>query len=154
MNNELYLIHREDYISHIDDKVRLYSMLKQINHMIARLPNNRGNKELSNIAACFDKISEEMFRSWGIPKTYLVFGCEADLSDLMENELIAPEDAGYIEADQYYDDCCCGDCDCCCCDDEDAEDEDVYEFAANMAIFAAAIHDIFGDGVSIHISVE
>ena len=96
MNNELYLIHREDYIRHIDDKVRLYSMLKQINHMIARLPNNRGNKELSNIAACFDKISEEMFRSWGIPKTYLVFGCKADLSDLMENELIAPEDAGYI----------------------------------------------------------
>ena len=76
------------------------------------------------------------------------------LSDLMENELIAPEDAGYIEADQYYDDCCCGDCDCCCCDDEDAEDEDVDEFAANMAMFAAAIHDIFGDGVSIHISVE
>lgn len=94
-----------------------------------------------------------MFHSWGIPKTYLVFGCEADLSDLMENELIAPEDAGYIETDQYYDDCCCGDCDCYCCNDEDGND-DVDEFAANMAMLATAIHDIFGDGVSIRISVE
>ena len=149
MNNELYLIHREDYISHIDDKVRLYSMLKQINHMIARLPNNRGNKELSNIAACFDKISEEMFRSWGIPKSYLVFGHEAALSKLMENELIAPEDAGYVCDDEDDEDECDG-CECCA----DEGEEEVDTFAEDMATLASVLHNIFGDSVSIQISVE
>ena len=149
MNNELYLIHREDYISHIDDKVRLYSMLKQINHMIARLPNNRGNKELSNIAACFDKISEEMFRSWGIPKSYLVFGHEAALSKLIENELIAPEDAGYVCDDEDDEDECDG-CECCA----DEGEEEVDTFAEDMATLASVLHNIFGDSVSIQISVD
>ena len=61
LSNELYLIHREDYVGHIDDKVRLYSMLKQINHMISRLPSNRGNKELTDMAVC-DMIEEFEFK--------------------------------------------------------------------------------------------
>ena len=149
MKNELYLIHHEDYVSHIDDKVRLYSMLKQINHMISRLPSNRGNKELTDMAVCFDIISEEMFRSWGIPKSYLVFGHEAALSKLMENELIAPEDAGYVCDDEDDEDECDG-CECCADDDED----EVDTFAEGMATLASVLHNIFGDSVSIQISME
>ena len=70
MSNEMYLIHGDDYLSHIEDKVHLYSMLKQLNHQIARLPSNHGCKELSMLAAQYDAIAEEMFRSWGIPKSY------------------------------------------------------------------------------------
>ena len=149
MKNELYLIHHEDYVSHIDDKVRLYSMLKQINHMISRLPSNRGNKELTDMAVCFDIISEEMFRSWGIPKSYLVFGHEAALSKLMENELIAPEDAGYVCDDEDDEDECDG-CECCA----DEGEEEVDTFAEDMATLASVLHNIFGDSVSIQISVE
>ena len=153
MSNELYLIHREDYVGHIDDKVRLYSMLKQINHMISRLPSNRGNKELTDLAVCFDIISDEMFRSWGIPKSYLVFGHEAALSNLMENELIAPEDAGYV-CDDDDDENECDGCECCseCCTEDDEDEADT--FAEDMATLASALHNIFGDNVSIHISVE
>lgn len=151
MSNELYLIHYEDYIRHIDDKVRLYSMLKQINHMIARLPNNRGSKELSNIAACFDKVSEEMFRSWGIPKTYLVFGCEADLAELMENELIAPEDAGFTDESQCYGENCYGICECC---PSNGESDNIEEFAEAMTTLVSVLQSVFGDSVSVHISVE
>ena len=149
MSNELYLIHREDYVGHIDDKVRLYSMLKQINHMISRLPSNRGNKELTDMAVCFDIISEEMFRSWGIPKSYLVFGNEAALSKLMENELIAPEDAGYVCDDEDDEDECDG-CECCA----DEGEEEVDTFAEDMATLASVLHNNFGDGVSIQISVD
>ena len=149
MKNELYLIHHEDYVSHIDDKVRLYSMLKQINHMISRLPSNRGNKELTDMAVCFDIISEEMFRSWGIPKSYLVFGHEAALSKLMENELIAPEDAGYVCDDEDDEDECDG-CECCA----DEGEEEVDTFAEDMATLASVLHNIFGDSVSIQISVD
>lgn len=151
MSNELYLIHLEDYVGHIDDKVRLYSMLKQINHMISRLPSNRGNKELTDMAVCFDIISDEMFRGWGIPKSYLVFGHEAALSKLMENELIAPEDAGYVCDDEDEDDEDeCDGCECCAGDDDD----EVDAFAEDMATLASVLHNIFGDSVSIQISVE
>ena len=149
MSNEMYLIHGEDYLSHINDKVHLYSMLKQLNHMIARLPNNRGSKELSMLAAQYDEIAEELFRSWGIPKTYLVFRNNEDLAELMENELIAPEDAGFM-------DCAC---DCSCCEEEadtgncDATDED-DEFTDMVASLATALHSIFGNNVAVHIIVE
>ena len=149
MSNEMYLIHGEDYLGHINDKVHLYSMLKQLNHMIARLPNNRGRKELSMLAARYDEIAEEMFRSWGIPKTYLVFRNNEDLAELMENELIAPEDAGFVDCN----------CECSCCEEEadtgncDAADED-DEFNDMVASLATALHSIFGNNVAVHIIVE
>ena len=153
MNNEMYLIHSEDYISHINDKVRLYSMMKQLTHMIGKLPTNDCTKELIKLSAHFDGLSEEMFRSWGIPKSYLIFGKMDDLAELMENELIAPEDAGY--------ECC--DCSCDCegcsgCDKEysaeDEYEENVEDFAEMMSELTSVIHTLFGDGVAIHIKIE
>ena len=157
MNNEMYLIHSEDYISHINDKVRLYSMVKQLTHMIGKLPMKDTTKELIKMSPRFDELNEEMFRSWGIPKSYLVFGKVEDLSELMENELISPEDAGYTP-------CECG---CCgCCDDEDIEDE-VYEedvspndeldaafFTEVMEGLSSVIRNMFGDDASIHIIIR
>ena len=111
-------------------------MMKQLNHMISKLPVNDRTMELIKLSARFDGLTEEMYRNWGIPKSYLIFGNMEDLNELMENELIAPEDAGYYACD----DTCCCQCGCCCdnCDlyddeedydgedydDEDDEDED------------------------------
>ena len=154
MNNEMYLIHGEDYLAHVNDKIRLYAMMKQLNHMIGKLPVNDCTKEIIKLSDRFDGLTEEMYRGWGIPKSYLVFGKMEDLSELMENELIAPEDAGYEPCD------CCGDCEdcCCCCDDEDAKDdeyeENVEDFAEMMSELTSVIHNLFGDGVAIHIRVE
>ena len=64
------------------------------------------------------------------------------LADLMENELIAPEDAGYYpidDEDECDGECCCGDCRACC-----AEDEDDEEFSELMAAFTSLAHSIFG----------
>ena len=154
MNNEMYLIHGEDYIAHINDKVRLYSMMKQLNHMISKLPVNDRTMELIKLSARFDGLTEEMYRNWGIPKSYLIFGNMEDLNELMENELIAPEDAGFMPCD------CDGECECCCgcCDEDDSEDneyeDNVEDFAEMMAELTSVIHSLFGDGVAIHIKVE
>ena len=154
MSNEMYLIRGDDYLSHIEDKVHLYSMLKQLNHQIARLPSNRGCKELSMLAAQYDAIAEEMFRSWGIPKSYLVFRNDDALAELMENELIDPEDAGFVA------------CVCPCCEEaaieeeiddsgeEAGADEEADDFANTMAALATALHSIFGNNVAVHIMVE
>ncbi len=156
MNNKMYLIHEDDYIKHIDEKVFLYSLVKQLTHHIARLAPNRGSKKISDMAKCYDSTAEKLFRSWGIPVSYLVFDNKDDLATLIENELIAPEDAGYYS---YDDECDFFPCNCgCCCEagDEYAEDdEDKDEYIAEMmAELSSFIHSIFGENVSVHIAIE
>lgn len=154
MCNKEYLIHEDDYIRHIDEKVMLYSFVKQLTHHVAKLTPNRGNQNLIKMAKYYDTATENLFNSWGIPKSYLVFDNKEDLAVLMENELIEPEDAGYFACDG---ECCCGDCECCCQTedyDEDEENDEDEDFAEMMAELSAFIHNIFGDNVSVHIALE
>lgn len=156
MNNNVYLIHEEDYIKHIDDKVQLFMMLQGLANLVSKLPTDEKNIPAIALAKHHHSESEKMFKTWGIPRSYLIFGSEAELADLMENELIAPEDAGYYPCD---DECDCFPCSCggCCeCEtdyDEDCDDEDKY-IAEMMAELSDLIHTIFGDSVSVHIVVE
>ena len=160
MNNEHYLIHKDDYIKHIDDKFQLFMMLQGLANLVSKLPPDEKNIPAIGLAKHHRKESEEMFKTWGVPRSYMIFGSESDLAELMENELIAPEDAGYIPAGEVCDDECC--CDCCGCpgcpyaDSEAVEDEsdDDDEFIEMIAAMSSAIHNIFGDKVSVHIIVE
>ena len=149
-NNE-YLIHEDDYIRHINEKVMLYSFVKQLTHHIGKMKPIRGNESLIKMAKCYDTAAENLFNSWGIPKSYLVFDNKEDLAELMENELIEPEEAGYFFCD---DECCCGNCECCCEAEDYDDDEEIGEdedFAEMMAALSSVIHNIFGDNVSVHI---
>ena len=146
MNNKVYLIHEDDYIKHIEEKAALYSMLKQIACKVAKLPSNRGNKNLSVLTKKAETIADKMFRSWGIPASYLYTGDSDKLAMLMENELIEPEEAGYFFCDDE-----------CCCEAEEYDDEDDEtdeDFAEMMAALSSVVHNIFGDNVSVHIVVE
>ena len=179
MENKLYLIHEEDYVKHIDEGMVLYTMLKEITHGVSKLPSERGNKALIDLAARADRLAEKIYRTWGIPASYVYTFNHANLAFLMENELIAPEDAGYYACD----DTCCCQCGCCCdnCDlydddeeydgedydDEDYDDEDYDDydddedetevddnFAELMVGLSSIAQSIFGDNVSVHIVVE
>lgn len=155
MSNKMYLIHEDDYIKHIEEKAILYSMMKQIACKVTKLPSNRGNKKLTAIAKKSEAIADSMFRSWGLPASYLYTGDSDKLALLMENELIEPEDAGYYACDG---DCCCGDCEGCCqsedYDDETCESDDEDNIGELMADLSSIVHEIFGDNVSVHIIVE
>ena len=164
MENKLYLIHEEDYVKHIDEGMVLYTMLKEITHGVSKLPSELGNKALIDLAARADRLAEKIYRTWGIPASYVYTFNHANLAFLMENELIAPEDAGYYACD----DTCCCQCGCCCdnCDlyddDEDYDDYDEDEdatdvddnFAELMAELSSIVQSIFGDNASVHIVVE
>ena len=174
MENKLYLIHEEDYVKHIDEGMVLYTMLKEITHGVSKLPSERGNKALIDLATRADRLAEKIYRTWGIPASYVYTFNHANLAFLMENELIAPEDAGYYACD----DTCCCQCGCCCgnCDlydddeeydgeDYDDEDYDDYDddedetevddnFAELMVGLSSIAQSIFGDNVSVHIVVE
>ena len=128
--------------------------MKQLTHHIGKMKPIRGNESLIKMAKCYDTAAENLFNSWGIPKSYLVFDNKEDLAELMENELIEPEEAGYFFCD---DECCCGNCECCCeaegYDDDEEIDED-EDFAEMVAALSSVVHNIFGDNVSVHIVVE
>ena len=158
MENKLYLIHEDDYIKHIEEKAALYSMLKQITRKVAKLPSNRGNKNLSVLTKKAEAIADKMFHSWSIPASYLYTGDSDELFFQMENDLIAPEDAGYFA----YSEECCGNCECCCQSDDfdyDAYDFEVDEdehaaFQEMMSSLTAAVHQFFGGNVTVNIVVE
>ena len=161
MENKLYLIHEEDYVKHIDEGMVLYTMLKEITHGVSKLPSEHGNKALIDLAARADRLAEKIYRTWGIPASYVYTFNHANLAFLMENEMIAPEDAGYCTCD---DSCCCQ-CGCCCDlynDDEDYDDYDEDEdetdvddnFAELMAELSSIVQSIFGDNASVHIVLE
>ena len=164
MENKLYLIHEDDYFKHIDEGMVLYTMLRDITHRISKMPTDHGDKALVDLAARADRFAEKIYRTWGIPASYVYTFNRANLAFLMENELIAPEDAGYYTCD----DTCCCQCGCCCdnCDlydededyddyDEDEDESDVDDnFAELMAGLSSIAQSIFGDNVSVHIVVE
>jgi len=163
-DQEMYLIHEDDYLSHINDKVRLYSMLRQLTYMIGK----GGGKDLTTLAGRFQKVNEELFRSWGIPASYLVTGDEDDLADLMDAELSAPEDAGYVRCDG---DCCPCDGDELCCEyaerverefaagkdsaEADTEDADAGDDMTELLdALAEAARSLLGDSVTIRIRFD
>ena len=44
MNNEHYLIHKDDYIKHIDEKVLLYMMVQQLTFQIDKETTQKKKK--------------------------------------------------------------------------------------------------------------
>ena len=101
MENEIYMIHEEDYLRHIDEKLELYTMLKQLIDDVNALPESEATENVRNTAAFYEDLCDIMFDGWGIPYSYMMDGDPDALSELMENELITPEDAGYYTDDEY-----------------------------------------------------
>ena len=147
MNDETYLIRKREYLRHIDDKTRLYAMVKGLCHMVSELPNNRGNKELTELAAQFNTMAEEMFRGWCISKQYLLFHDEAGLAILMDNELVKPEAVGHMP-------CACR---CCGCTEAGDSPNDASSgkpndtFNGSMEVLGEVLQELLGDRVCIHI---
>ena len=140
----LYLIHGEDYLRHIEEKLELFWMA---NVLMCYIKDRADADSYLRLAykgvRDFDERCGELFRSWGKAVRYIKSHDLADLSDLIENDLIEPEYAGYIPAD---DPCCPGER---CCEyaermereyaaereaDEDNEDADVFEYDGEPAI--------------------
>lgn len=121
---KLYLIDKDDYIRHINEKVQLYALLKGLIAEMDRVPANRGSKNLSAMATQFEELSDKMFSSWGIPLEYLAVRNEKLLAELMENELLDPDEYAFHDAEAHEQECgdaicgeCCGECLCANCND-------------------------------------
>ena len=141
MNLELYLIDKFDYLNHVHDKLRLYSMVKQLTHVVMHSPCV--SSHTLDLAKSFDHLSDDLFRSWGIPASYLVTGNEEELRDLLESELMPPDDMGY-------------DFDLPVEDDDESSDEDGWEPLDDevVDVLDGLLREIFGDYRAVNIEVE
>ena len=151
MKNMNYLITRDEVISQFNEKILLYSMLKQLTEMIGRMPSNRGSKELSNLSDRFDAEAEMLFESWGVPKSYLIFGEEEELGDLFRDLCVL------IDADDMDEETCpyCNGSVCICdedesegCNEEEAEEAQIRGLGDTLA---PVLREIFGDGILVHV---
>ena len=94
--NDLYLIHSHDYLTHLDDKTKLFILLRHLTDLVEDQPATRNNKELRKTAQEMGEYATDLFLSWGIPTSYLVTRDPAELEDLAMLELTEPEDCGFF----------------------------------------------------------
>ena len=92
MSNDLYVIHENDYMQHITDKVALYNMVRTIAEAVRELPECEKLASLKCAAANMEKCAQMMFDGWGIPEEYLEDGDRVHLTELFEEELLPVED--------------------------------------------------------------
>lgn len=105
--DNVFMIHLTDYIQHIDDKLLLFAMLKQLEDAIDKLPKCRETAEVRQRMAAFAPKLHELRESWNIPVRYLISGELDDLQDVMDAELMEPEDLGYYCTGDYEDESAC-----------------------------------------------
>jgi hypothetical protein len=92
MDNELYLIHLDDYLSHIDGKLEMYDLLLELVRSVRKdLEAGEPSQAMRTLCA-YEQQAHELYESWDIPDAYAESGDPDDLAQLMEDELLPADD--------------------------------------------------------------
>ena len=79
MDNELYLIHLDDYLSHVDGKLDMYDLLLELVRSV-RKDLEAGEPSQAMRTLCgYEQQAHEMYEGWDIPDDYTAF---CDINDL------------------------------------------------------------------------
>ena len=93
MDKKLYLIHLDDYLGHIDNKLEMYDLLLELVRSVrSDLEAGEDAQALRTLCA-YEQKAHEMYENWGIPDSYTESGDPDDLGQLMEEELLPADDA-------------------------------------------------------------
>lgn len=93
MDNKLYLIHEDDYLRHIDQKLEMYKLvLELVRTLRDDLSEDETARAVRNLCS-YEQDAHIMFECWTIPDAYVEsLGDTAYLSRLMERELLPADD--------------------------------------------------------------
>ena len=92
MDNEIYLIHLDDYLSHIDGKLEMYDLLLELVRSVRKdLEAGEPSQAIRTLCA-YEQQAHELYESWDIPDAYAESGDPDDLAQLMEDELLPADD--------------------------------------------------------------
>ena len=93
MDNELYLIHEDDYLRHIDHKLEMYHLLLEL---VRALRDDLAEGETARAVrdlCSYEQQAHILFEGWTIPDEYAESGDPDDLAQLMEEELLPAGDS-------------------------------------------------------------
>lgn len=93
MDNELYLIHEDDYLRHIDHKLEMYHLLLEL---VRALRDDLAEGETARAVrdlCSYEQQAHILFEGWTIPDEYAESGDPDDLAQLMEDELLPAGDS-------------------------------------------------------------
>ena len=111
MNNEnIYTITEETYEATVNERILLYSFVRQLAFQMKRAETLEDFFHLKEAASIYGGQAEKLFETWDIPGRYVVYGDPGDLDGIKELELL---DYGEDDPDK---------------DMEDPEDEDGVSF--------------------------
>ena len=103
MDKELYLIHLDDYLDHIDGKLEMYGLLLELVRSLRSDLEAVEDAQALRTLCAYEQKAHEMYENWGIPDSYTESGDPDDLGQLMEGELL-PDDDDSVYDDSMYDD--------------------------------------------------
>ena len=92
MNDKLYLIHENDYLDHIDNKLDMYDLLTELVRSVrSDLEAGETVRAMRTLCA-YENQAHEMYEDWCIPDEYAESGDPDDLAQMMEDELLPADD--------------------------------------------------------------
>ena len=88
MNDRVYLIDEDSYVETVNQRVMLYSCVRQLAFQIARAETIEDFMHLKEISHIFSQQAEQLFDCWDIPGRYLIHGNPDDLEGIKAIELL------------------------------------------------------------------
>ena len=87
-NDRVYLIDEGSYVETVNQRVMLYSCVRQLAFQIARVETIEDFMHLKEISHIFSQQAEQLFDCWDIPGRYLIYGNPNDLEGIKAIELL------------------------------------------------------------------
>ena len=94
--DEEYVVKLGDFMARIYLEIALYETLECLVRGIRSLPDNDATHGLKAFAERSGELCKEAFFSSGITREFIANCNIDDISELLENVLVSPEDAGYV----------------------------------------------------------
>jgi hypothetical protein len=89
MNNEtIYMITEATYEATVNERVLLYSFIRQLAFQTKRAETMEDFFHLKKAAAIYGQQAKKLFETWDIPGCYMVYGDPGDLDGIKNLELL------------------------------------------------------------------
>lgn len=93
-DNDLFLVHRSDYLQHLKELEKLYTMLRDVNALVASIPGRGMVPVVRAFSQYCKETGDEILAGLGLSERMSQEETDAALHALMENELLSLRDAG------------------------------------------------------------
>ena len=93
-DDDLFLVHRSDYLQHLQETAKLYALLRDVNELVASIPGGGMVPVVRAFSQYCKETGDEILEGLGLSERMSQEETDAALHALMENELLSLRDAG------------------------------------------------------------